>query len=242
MLNLMKAEMVKGRHTFVRKSSVLLPLLVSVLAIILMSGQLTQAGIYNWWYMIILPMFMIILCNSLTNSEKRTHYFNIVILPIKRRDIWVSKLLVGIISIFITNLIVFMFTNISGHIFESQYSVKQSLAAIIVLTITIIWQLPLTMFLNIKLGFALSSIIMLLANIILSLQPIAGSKLWIIPFAITSRLMAPLLQLNPNGVPLETASKLNDMGVIVPGLAITLTLFIILSLATAKWFERKDFE
>lgn len=240
MSGLIKAELVKGRHTFGRKSLFFFPLLISMMAIVLMGGRLNQAGTYNWWYMLILPTLVILLCNNLIGSEKKNQFFNILVLPMKKTSIWMAKIITGSLYVLFANFIVFTLTIISGLLFGAQYPIWRGIAAMIVLTVTLLWQIPVGLFLNIRFDFAVSTVIMVAANMVFSSQDIAGGKLWMIPFAISARLMAPILKLNPNGIPLMTGDSLLDTKVIIPGILITITLYALISIATAHWFGKRE--
>lgn len=77
---IIQAELLKGKRSFGRKSLVIFPLLVSCMAIFLMGGQFTQIGAYNWWYMILLPMTVGLICTNLVDSDKRLSFFNVNVL------------------------------------------------------------------------------------------------------------------------------------------------------------------
>lgn len=238
--NLIRSEYVKGRRSFGRRSLWLFPLAVVLMSTLLMSGRQSQIGAFNWWYMIILPTLVALVCINLTGSEKRQHFFNVSILPISKAKIWDAKVLTGCSYIFFANLLVFGITSITGLFFEQQYPVLSGVAAAFVLTAVMAWQIPLGLFTSARFSSYLTFIGMLGFNFIFSIQTFAGGKLWIIPFSIHARLMAPILGINPNGVPLEADSPLHDTGVILPGLLITAVLFVVMLLVTRKWFENRS--
>ncbi len=237
MVRLVKAEYIKGRRSFGRKSLVLFPLLVSLMAVMLMGGQFTQVGAYNWWYIILLPTVVALICINLTAPEKRMNFFNIAIIPVSGTRIWRAKVLTGCLYIMAANLLVFGLTTISGIFFNAQYPVWRGMSAAVVLTITWLWQIPLGMFLSIKFSSVTTLLGILGINTICCIQDIAGGSLWVIPFAIPARLMAPIIGVNPNGIPLSADSPLHNPNVILPGLFITAVLFMVSLLLTTRWFN-----
>lgn len=81
MFALIHSEYIKGKRSFGRKSLVLFPLFTTLIAIFLMGGQLTQIGAINWWYMLLMPAMVALICVNLISPEKKSHFFNISILP-----------------------------------------------------------------------------------------------------------------------------------------------------------------
>lgn len=239
MVNLMKSEYIKGRHSFGRKSLVLFPLLTALMAITLMGGSLTQIGAYNWWYMMFLPTCAALICIHLIGQEKRMQFFGVTVLPVQKGKVWLAKAFTGCSYLLAGNLTVFLLTTLSGTFFGSQYAVWRGIAAALVLTLTWAWQIPVGMFLAARFSSVVTFLGILAVNIICSTQDIAGGSLWPIPFAIPARLMAALLGINPNGVAMAPDSPLHDTGVVLPGLLITAALLVVSLLLTKIWFERR---
>ncbi|MGM0214879.1 lantibiotic immunity ABC transporter MutE/EpiE family permease subunit [Enterococcus sp. AZ109] len=238
---LIYAEYIKGRRSFGRRSLFFFPLLIALLAIFLMGGQFTQIGAYNWWYMTLLPTVTALVCINLINPDKRWAFFNLAVLPVAQTKIWQAKLWTGCSYLLVANFIVFGLTTLSGLLFGGQYPLWRGLAAGIVLTLTWLWQIPLGMFLATRFHSIATFLSLLGLNIVFSIQDFAGGSLWFIPFAIAPRLMAAILGINPNGVPMTADSPLHDTRVILPGLVISLILFLIFSWLTTKWFgNRRD--
>lgn len=239
MQSLIKSEYIKGRRSFGRISLWAFPLLVALMATLMMGGRLSHMAAYNWWYMIILPTLVALVCINLTGPEKRQQFFNVSVLPISKAKIWDAKALAGCSYVLLANLLVFGVTSITGLVFEEQYSALNGIAAAFVLTAVMAWQIPLGLFVSARFSSSLTLIGMLGFNLIFSIQDFAGGSLWFIPFSIQARLMAPILGINPNGIPLEAGSLLHDTSVILPGLLITAVLFAALLLVTRKWFGNR---
>lgn len=224
---LVAAEWAKGRHSFVRSGLWLFPLLVCALAIVLMGGQLVQVGAFNWWYVMLLPAYVALFCAQLAGQEKKTAWFNMLALPVAPVKMWRAKIYMGCGYLLLSNLMVFLFTSISGFLFGTQYALWQGVAAALVLTVTFAWQVPLGLLLAARFGPVAAFLGILVPNIVFSSQTFAGGALWLVPFATPARLMAPLIGVNPNGVPVEMGSPLADPGVLLPGLLLTGCLFVV---------------
>ncbi|MBV7392087.1 lantibiotic immunity ABC transporter MutE/EpiE family permease subunit [Enterococcus alishanensis] len=237
MKQLIQAEYIKGRRSFGRRSMIIFPMVAILFAVFLMSGQLSQIAAYNWWYILLLPAAVAFLVISLINSEKRMGFINLKTLPISSQKIWVSKIITGFTYLFLMNVMLFGFSTISGLLFGSQYPIWGGLLAGLLLTITWAWQVPLGMWLVTKFNSTAAFLCLIAANTVCSFQDIAGGQLWYIPFAIPPRLMTPIIGINPNGVPLSANSPLWNTSVILPGVIITIFLFIF-----SAWFTTKSFD
>lgn len=236
---IIQAELLKGKRSFGRKSLVIFPLLVSCMAIFLMGGQFTQIGAYNWWYMILLPMTVGLICTNLVDSDKRLFFFNVNALPVSSSKAWQGKIWTGVLYLVFGNGLVFGLTTLSGLLFPAQYPFWRGITAGIVLTIIWAWQIPFGLFLAGRFNSIVTFLGILFLNILCSGQDIAGGNLWYLPFAIAPRVMAPIIEINLNGIPLEAGSPLHDTSVILPGLVITIILFIVGYFLTTKWFSNR---
>lgn len=240
MTNLIYSEWLKGKHTFSRKILFLFPLIPTLMAIILMSGSFSQVGAYNWWYMLFLPATVALMCSSVIQLDKRLNYFNTSVLPVSPKKIWLAKISTASLYLVLTNFFIFIFPALSGFIFGEQFSLLTGLCASLILSVTWLWQVPLSLFLTEKFNSSVTFLIIILANLLFSSQDFAGGKLWVIPFAIPARLMAAIIHVNPNGIPLATDSPLHQTSVILPGILITLALFLLGSYMTTSWFNKKE--
>lgn len=72
-------------------------------------------------------------------------------------------------------------------------------------------------------------------GILLALTPI-----WWIPFAIPSKLMCYIIRVMPNGLSVDAGAYPFDIKVILIGVLVTITLYIVTSYLTAKWFEKQE--
>ena len=148
---------------------------------------------------------------------------------------WYTLILPGRLSC----LVFFVVITIMGFIFETAIQVQNSLLASTILFITFSWQIPVLMYLTMKFSTGFTIIISILCNflggILLALTPI-----WWIPFAIPSKLMCYVIRVMPNGLSVEAGAYPFDIKVILIGVLVTITLYIVTSYLTAKWFEKQE--
>ena len=58
--------------------------------------------------------------------------------------------------------------------------------------------------------------------------------------AIPSKLMCYIIRVMPNGLSVEAGAYPFDIKVILIGVLVTITLYIVTSYLTAKWFEKQE--
>jgi len=246
MFNYFLAENMKVKHSFFNKLIYIAPILV-VLASFL-AIEYIQVDMYNWWYLTMLPGTTALSCCLLSKVDESMNYRAVLSLNLNLKKVWISKVLVGIKSLVISCLIIFVCSQIVVLIFNES-SIKQipmidRLFASMFLIITFMWQIPLIMFIGSKFGLFLTVPIMTIVNIVCSILSI--EKYWfIIPFSYPARLMCPVLKVLPNGllaVPeSETFSQeLLSTSVILYGVIISIILFIVVTYLTSIWFEKKE--
>ncbi|MGI6125331.1 MAG: lantibiotic immunity ABC transporter MutE/EpiE family permease subunit, partial [Planifilum sp.] len=61
-----------------------------------------------------------------------------------------------------------------------------------------------------------------------------------VPWSWPTRLMAPVVGVHPNGVPLDAGDPLLEPSVIPVGILLGITAFLLFTWITALWFKRKE--
>lgn len=238
MRNVIKAEHLKTKHTPVRIILFLFPLLTIVLAVLLMRGQAIHLASYNWWYMILLPAALALFSVSIIQNDRKLGYSNLLVLPFSQGLLVLGKIILAVIYLLIANLFLFFSTDAISLFWGHKPDFLIGVTAATVLTLTYAWQIPFCFFLTKIGGSAVAFSVPLFLNVILASQPVAESKAWVIPFTIPARLMATILKLNPNGLPLEEYSLLANTSVIFPGILISLITFCLSSYIVCRLFLR----
>ncbi|MBS6997638.1 MAG: lantibiotic immunity ABC transporter MutE/EpiE family permease subunit [Lachnospiraceae bacterium] len=247
-----KAELLKNRHSEWARLMVIFPTISILCSVYFSFGNAAyyQMNQYNWWYMCFLPIQVIAGSIFICRREKRLKYRAVQMLPVSEGKIWIAKVVSCIGQIIVsTGMIAAAVAGISlvlkqlftgGNLF-SPITVA---AAWGLLVCAICWQIPLWMFCYQKTGMVLTFLLGMGANSILSTVWTTGSRWWMNPFAILPRLMCPVLQILPNGLPAVPESvmftpQVLEKSVIVPGILLSMGLFALLTAMTARWYQRR---
>lgn len=236
---IIKAEFLKQKCTFQKKLVWLAPLITILITIMLMGGLYIQSGAYNWWYILILPETVTMISSFIIVNEKKRKFHGLFTVLIDVKKLWYGKIFVCSIYLALTCLIFFLGITISGTVFGSQISIFDSLFASILLFILFLWQIPLWMYISIKMNIGFSVILSTICNLGISVV-CAIKSIWWIPFAIPARVMIPVIGILPNGLNVEEGSHLIEGKVIPIGICIAIGLYIVISYFTAKWFQKQE--
>lgn len=237
MWNLMKVEHLKQKHTFGGKIFFLAPCLMLVLAISWTRGKFFSAGAWNWWYTAFLTGILAIACYLSIQKDKKLNYQNLLLLNIPAQKSWNGKVMHMAAGLLISNGVLYLGSILGGMIFGSTLPTLGESAAVFLLTVTHLWEIPLFLFLSARFGMFLSvfSAVLLTGSGVL-IAP--GSFWWAFPGAIPARLMCPVLGLLPNGLPVPVGSAMNSGKVIFPGVVIATMWFLAVDAAASNWFAR----
>ena len=244
MISYILAENLKHRRSFLKKLLVIMPMFSILLSLFLMPSYFTTNS-YNWWYVIIMPATFALIPAMMDRKESRKlNYRAVFPLNIKLEKVWVSKIITAIIYLSIATMVhmigVFIFQSFIGEQLTPTYRFTTLLFASILLIITNIWQIPFCFFLAKKFGFIAS----IAVNAVLGLSSgilLADSYFWIYcPYAWANRLMLPVLHILPNGILIDATNPLvSNTSLLIPCI-LSICLFTLLTLISAKWFSNQE--
>ena len=240
MRSVFHAESIKLKRTFAKSLLWLAPFVTMALCILLGSGSYLQGATYNWWYTMLLPGALSLFCALVLRKDARLGYRGLLGLPVEPDRLWWGMLLVCAAFLVGSCLWVFLLTSLGGLVFGQTIPYLRCLAASLLLTLCFLWQVPLCLLLAERLGLFAAVLLGLGANLFLGLWAADRWFWWAVPFAIPSRLMCPVLGVLPNGLPVPAGSPLSDPGVLLPGALLSLLLFLLLALLTARLFQRRE--
>lgn len=246
----MKSEALKNAHTVSGKLFWLVPL-VSVAVAVLFSGwdsRYYQMNQYNWWYVLFYPMLFLLSTAFMVQREGRMKNRAISALPVDLKKLWAAKV-AHIVKVLLTaSAIIYCAWEIFSRLFAAggarEISSGAGFGAAALWVILSLWQIPLWLFINQTFGFAVGIILGLAGNIGLGVIG-ALYDWWLLnPFSYISRVMCPVLRILPNGLPAVPGSQtffegVLDHSVIPVGVGMSLLLFIISYVLTARWYQRK---
>lgn len=242
MKNIIRAEQLKMAHTFGKMLPVVAAVLNLFLALFMLAGvkNVFPAGAWNWWYGMLLPGMLAILCYLNIKKEKKIKYYNILALQVPVEKSWVGKIICISLSLLLANLIIFAGTLIGGAILGTTITPLGGICGAILLTISYLWEIPLFLFLSAKFGMFVS----IFSSMVLSVTGVvtlADSDLWwSYPASIPIRLMCPVLGILPNGLLVPADSELNNMNVVFPGVLLSILWFIVLTVLTSIWIRNME--
>lgn len=238
MIKIIKSEFQKSRRTSINKFVIITPIFTILLSKLWGGGQ---NGAYNWWYVMFLPGMLAIISAQVITKEENLDYKGLFLYPQDKGNIWLGKL-IYISILFLISSLVFMFGIMiigSGSIYKSSISLKANILATIILFLTLLFQIPLSLFLTTKLNMFFS----ILVNIVMTVFGVASfgtnSFLKFNPYGIPSASMVPVLNILPNGLPASRDSLLLN-GSISLNIVINISVFLILTVATTIWFRNKE--
>lgn len=242
MRQIVKAEHLKLHHTFGNKLPVIAPLLTLILALILTSGYngTFPAGAWNWWYTMLLPGTLAILCYLNIKKDKKMKYYNLLLTSVSKKKSWIGKMLYCACGLLLANFVIFLGTGIGGALFGTTISLWGGFLGAVLLSISYLWEIPLFLFLNARFGM-FTGIFTGMALAVFGVAALADTGLWwVCPSSIPIRLMCPVLGLLPNGLPIPEGSELFGAEVILPGIVLSVIWFLGLTVLTSVWFEKTE--
>ncbi|OMF96973.1 lantibiotic immunity ABC transporter MutE/EpiE family permease subunit [Paenibacillus sp. FSL R7-0337] len=240
MLNIIRAEHLKWRRTFIPKLAWIAPVFTLFLCAVLMGGGFFQSGSYNWWYTILLPGALSLVCSLALQKDAKLKYRGILALPFTPGTLWAGKIIACAYWLMAALLVFLTGVTAGGLLFGQTITLLGSLGGSILIFLTFLWQIPLCLFLAARLGL-FAAVLLNLAGTILGVVQFDKGGLWdYIPYAITAKLMCPVLSILPNGLPVPADSPLRSTDMILPGTLVSLGWFAILFLLTTVWFRRQE--
>ena len=141
--------------------------------------------------------------------------------------------------ILFSNVIVFAGASIGGFLLTTHVPVGGALIAVLLLTVSELWEIPVALFLSERFGMIVNLIVCLFITV--SGVVISQTRIWyVLVSAIPMRMMCPLLHILPNGLAAETGNPFLNTGVIAPGICLSMIWFVLVTVLLLKWFEGRE--
>lgn len=251
MMEYIKAESLKMKHTAVWRLCFALPAVSAVLSLLL-TGEHFQVDNYCWWYTALLPGFLPLTSILIAQKDRELGNRSILLLSVDLSKSWRAKTMTGLLILGLSNICVVLFgilgdiiMKVSGVTSVIQVGVLEGVVSAVILTVTFAWQIPLWTWMTEKTGLLFAMIAGIVANTI-GMVAFSVKPLWfLVPFAIPARLMIPVIHVLPNGLLAQEGSvtftpELLSGDVIWQGILICLVLFILMEFLTEFWFRRQE--
>lgn len=240
MLNCIISEHMKFTRTFIKKLAIIAPIFTILVAALLQFGTAyIEQGSYSYWYTIIFPGILPLICAGIIKKDsKKLKNRAILCLPFDPTEAWISKIVICIWFSFLSCITFFIVITFAKFSRINGIPILNSIEASLLIFITTLWQIPLCLFITDKLG----TVSALLINFIFTIIGVyfAPSLGIVFPYSTTSLLMCSVINVLPSGLPVPANSPLKNSSVILPGVVITVTIFIVLSILTSLWFRKKE--
>lgn len=183
-------------------------------------------SVWNWWYTLLLPGMIALFCYLSVAQEKKIKYYHLMTIPTDRRKLLLGKIIYIGYMILFSNVIVFAGATLGGFLLTTHVPVGGALIAVLFLTVSELWEIPVALFLSERFGMIVNLFVCLFITV--SGVVISQTRIWyVLVSAIPMRMMCPLLHVLPNGLAAEAGNPLLDTGVIVPGMCLSIIWFVL---------------
>ena len=247
MMQVLRAELLKYRRTFMVKLVVGIPLFFAVYSLVttyLLPMAYNWNGIlvlsFNLWPVTFLPLGYGLFAGMVAGHERKAGAYRALKAEAGApQRIWLGKI-GGMMVVSALSSLVLVAGDLVCGVLQGDVPPVQVVAVAALLCWVTTWALiPLMLWMSTWGGMLLSLVIGIFgaaAGVLL-----APTNLWLYcPWSWATRLMCPVIGVHPNGTILPQGSPLFDAGVIPVGLGVSLAVFVVLTFFTAQWFARRE--
>lgn len=235
----LRSENLKYKRSFSRKLIFLVPIITAFVAVIFGGIGNFQAQTIYWWYTFLLPGTVAIYCSLSEKKEKSVRYQTFYTLSIDLEKAWYARVFVIAWYMLLTGIILVL-PAVSMRIWAPaicQISTEKLLLASLCIVVMSLWQIPILLFLNKRMGILLPLIINCMLP--LAISPLSNTNLWfLIPYSWVSKSMKRIIRLDVNGT--MTAVSSTDSFDFAIGLLLSVLMFMITVMITAKKFKEAE--
>lgn len=235
----LRSENLKYKRSFSRKLIFLVPIITAFVAVIFGGIGNFQAQTIYWWYTFLLPGTVAIYCSLSEKKEKSVRYQTFYTLSIDLEKAWYARVFVIAWYMLLTGIILVL-PAVSMRIWAPaicQISTEKLLLASICIVVMSLWQIPILLFLNKRMGILFPLIINCMLP--LAISPLSNTNLWfLIPYSWLSKSMKRIIGLDVNGTMMAVSST--DSFDFAIGLLLSVLMFMITVMITAKKFKEAE--
>lgn len=241
MLNIVKAEYQKTKNSMSRRLIWAFPLITFAVAFVLTAGMKNAyaESVWNWWYTLLSPGLIALICYFSMKQEKKTNYYNLMTLSTDKRKLMIGKIFYMSGMILGSDMIIFAGASLGGSLLTTNVPFRGAAAAVLVLTVTQLWEIPVFLFLSERFGMISELLLSLFLSVGGTILSQTG-KWFLFVFAIPMRTLTPLIHVLPNGIGAADGNPLLDMRVVLPGICLSVMWFILITFLFVNWFDRRE--
>lgn len=236
-MKVLKAEYMKHKRTFARKSLVIVPIIMILLTFLLSPPYFSVTSI-NWLSIIYMPLMIGLLTHLMVKRDDKARN-GLESLPLGQNKLYYSK--VTMIALYSLGFMMLYFIFVVILRFLSPQfafiSLSTNVFALSILWLTALWQVPFMLIVG-----KINSFLALILNIVASFfsTVIAARDIWYLsPWAWSIRAMSPIMGIHPNGLLLEKGDVLWSTAVVSLAIGLSITMTILLVWVGAKQCVRK---
>lgn len=246
-MDILRAEMLKYKRTFMAKLVVFIPLFFAAYSLAttyLIPGSYDWNGIlvlsFNWWPVTFLPLGYGLFAGMAAAQERRAgNWRTLRTETLAPQRIWLAKIGGMAVVAACSSGVLIAGDLLCGALQGAVPPPATVLVAAFFCWLATLALIPIQLWLATWEGMLASIALGALGMIVGVL--LAPTKLWLLcPWSWATRLMCPTIGVHPNGIVLPAGDPLLDAGVIPLGLAVALAAFVVLSALTAQWFAGRE--
>lgn len=245
----LRAELLKGRRAAARAIALIAPLPFCVIGA-LSSGVFGGGGAggvgfgtygWNFWYVLMLPLSVVLIASSLANMELRHHLRTVLGLPFRPCVVWRAKIAYAAVLTLLANLLIALVSGVCAHAGGTAPGFVSSLLTAFLVTVGCAWMVPVSLALTAAAGTLAGIAVPLLLQVGIGLACATSGIWWAIPMAATFRLPAAVIGVAPSGIPLLAGDPLGAIdGSWVASLAVAAACAGVLACVCTKWLDARE--
>lgn len=217
------------------------PIITLALAFVLTLGMTAAyaESVWNWWYTLLLPEMLSLLCYLSMLRERKAGYYHLITLSTSRRKLMLGKIICISCILLASNILIFAGASLGGFLLTTHVPLSGAAIAILVLTVTELWEIPFLLFLSERFGMIAEALICLFLTAGGTILASTG-KWYLFVSAIPMRILCPLLHILPNGLKAEAGHPLLNAEVILPGTCLSVLWFVFAVILFLNWFDKRE--
>ena len=245
-----RAEVLKGRRAAPRKVALVAPLPLCLLGL-LSSGAVPGLGSagavgfatygWNYWYVLMLPVSVALMAAGVASLDARQALRPVLGLPVAPTYVWWAKVAYVLGLTFVANLVMLVASCVASAVGGVAPHPGAAAACAALLTLAASWMIPVGLALTTRAGTLAGITVPLLAQLVLGFAFASGGLWWMLPMSAVMRIATPLLGVAPSGIPLTPDDAMGTIDAMwALGLLVAVAAGVLLSVAGASWFSRRE--
>lgn len=248
-MHVLSSEMLKYKRTLTGKLIVWIPLFFTVFAMavrMLLPGYFQNwkgilTLVFNWWPVLFLPMGYGLFAGLVALQEKKSgNYFRLKAQAVPGAVLWIGKIAAMAVISFLSTLILIFSVLMCGLLSGSGAApIGKIWEASFLCWLVSLTLIPIQLWAAVWKGI-LFSIGVGFAGMLIGVLAAQETGWIVVPWSWATRLMCPVVGVHPNGTLLPAGSPFLDEKILLPGVLMSLSVFLVLGAGTALWFQRRD--